>query len=58
MGMPKAGELIKNPMTGERAVFRIGTEQTDSKLLLAYLYTRPGGAVTGEHVHPAIEERK
>ena len=53
----KAGDVFENPVTGERAVVRIGTEQTDGELLVADLYIRPGGAVMGEHIHPAIEER-
>ena len=53
----KAGDVFENPVTGERAVIRIGTEQTDGELLVADLYIRPGGAVMGEHRHPAIEER-
>src|SRR6186997_2105805 len=53
----KAGDVFENPVTGERAVVRIGTDQNDGELLVADLYVRPGGAVMGEHVHPAIEER-
>jgi quercetin dioxygenase-like cupin family protein len=53
----KAGDVFENPVTGERAVVRIGTDQTDGELLVADLYIRPGGAVMGEHVHPALEER-
>src|SRR5262245_3623035 len=55
--MSKAGDVIENPVTGERAVVRIGTEQTGGELLVVDLYIRPGGAVMGEHLHPAIEER-
>src|SRR5262245_17346593 len=55
--MSKAGDVIENPVTGERAVVRIGTEQTGGELLVVDLYIRPGGAVMGEHAHPAIEER-
>lgn len=55
--MSKAGDVIENPVTGERAVVRIGTEQTGGKLLIVDLYIRPEGAVMGEHVHSAIEER-
>src|SRR5829696_8618159 len=40
--MSKAGDTIENPITGE--------------LLEVDTYVRPGGAVTGEHIHPAIEE--
>src|SRR5215469_6340374 len=55
--MSKAGDVVENPVTGERAVVRIGTEQTGGELLVVDLYVRPGGAVMGEHYHPAIEER-
>jgi quercetin dioxygenase-like cupin family protein len=55
--MSKAGDVVENPVTGERAVVRIGTEQTGGELLVVDLYIRPGGAVMGEHVHSAIEER-
>src|SRR6516225_7990238 len=55
--MSKAGDVFENPVTGERVVVRIGTEETGGELLVVDLYVRPGGAVMGEHVHPAIEER-
>jgi mannose-6-phosphate isomerase-like protein (cupin superfamily) len=49
--------VIENPVTGERAMVRVGTEESGGELLVADLYIRPGGAVAGEHVHPNIEER-
>jgi quercetin dioxygenase-like cupin family protein len=55
--MTRAGDVFENPVTGERAVVRIGSETTDGKELVVDLYIRPGGAVMGEHIHPAIEER-
>ncbi len=55
--MSRAGDVYENPVTGERAVVRIGTEETGGELLVVDLYVRPGGAVIGEHFHPAIEER-
>lgn len=54
--MSKAGDVYENPVTGERAVIRVGTEESGGGLLVADLYVRPGGAVAGEHVHPIIEE--
>jgi quercetin dioxygenase-like cupin family protein len=54
--MSKAGDVIENPVTGERVVVRVGTEDSGGELLVVEAYVRPGGAVTGEHVHPAIEE--
>ena len=53
--MSKAGDVIENPVTGERIVVRVGTEDSGGELLVVETYVRPGGAVTGEHVHPAIE---
>jgi quercetin dioxygenase-like cupin family protein len=55
--MSKAGDVFENPVTGERGVARIGTEETGGELLVADLYIRPDGAVMGEHLHPGIEER-
>ena len=55
--MSKAGDFFQNPVTGEAAVVRIGTEESDGELLVADLYIAAGGAVMGEHYHPAIEER-
>ena len=55
--MSKMGEVYENPVTGERAVIRIGTEESGGELLAADLFLRPGSAVMGEHIHPVIEER-
>ena len=55
--MLKAGEVHENPVTGERGVIRVGTDTTGGELLIVDLYVRPGGAVMGEHLHPAMEER-
>jgi quercetin dioxygenase-like cupin family protein len=55
--MLKAGEVYENPVTGERAVIRIGTDTTGGERLVVDLYIRPGGAVMGEHFHPGMEER-
>ena len=54
--MSKTGDVIENPVTGERVVVRVGTEDSGGDLLAVDGYIRPGGAVTGEHVHPAIDE--
>jgi hypothetical protein len=37
----KAGDVIENPVTGERAVVRVGTEESGGELLVADLYVRP-----------------
>ncbi len=54
--MAKAGEVFENPVTGERAVVRLGTEDTGGDRVVVDLYVKPGGAVSGEHVHPVMEE--
>ena len=54
--MSKAGDIVENPVTGERAIARVGTEESSGELLEVDMYVRPGGAVAGEHVHPIIEE--
>jgi mannose-6-phosphate isomerase-like protein (cupin superfamily) len=54
--MSRLGDVFENPITGERVVVRVGTEESGGDLLVADLYVRPGGAVTGEHVHTRIEE--
>ena len=53
----KAGDFFQNPVTGEAAIVRIGTKESGGELPVADLYIAPGGAVMGEHYHPAIEER-
>lgn len=55
--MTTTGDVIENPVTGERAVVRIGTRETAGDHGLVDLYVRPGGAVMGEHWHPAMDER-
>ena len=50
------GELYENPVTGERGVVRVPPRQSNGHLLVVDLYVRPGGAVAGEHVHPAATE--
>lgn len=54
--MSRAGDVIENPVTGERAVVRLGTEESRGERLEADLYVKPGGAVATEHIHPTIEE--
>jgi quercetin dioxygenase-like cupin family protein len=55
-GMSRAGEVYENPVTGERVVVRLGTEESGGEHLVVDLYVAPGGAVAGEHVHQDIEE--
>lgn len=54
--MSRAGDVVENPVTGERVLVRVGTDDSGGGLLVAELFVRPGGAVAGEHVHPVIDE--
>lgn len=54
--MSRKGDVFENPVTGERVVVRIGSEESGGDLLVVDLYIRPGGAVAGEHVHSYVEE--
>src|SRR5918998_5682105 len=52
----RVGEVFENPVTGERGVVRIAPNKSNGYLLVVDLYVRPGGAVTGEHIHPEFTE--
>lgn len=55
--MSRAGDVTENPVTGERAVARLRTEETRGERLVVDLFVRPGGAVVGKHLHSQLEER-
>lgn len=55
--MSRQGDFWENRVTGERAVVLRGTEDGGGEPMLVELTVRPGGAVAGEHVHPALTER-
>ena len=53
----RIGEMIENPVTGERGVVRIPPQPSNGHLFVADLYVRPGGTPAGgEHLHPASTE--
>lgn len=54
--MSKAGDVFENPITGEWAVVRVGTEETGGDLIISDLHVSPGGRVAAEHVHPVGNE--
>ena len=56
-GIPAAGRVIDNPISGEHIVIRESGAQTGGKLLAFDLFLPPGGHVPARHVHPAQEER-
>jgi mannose-6-phosphate isomerase-like protein (cupin superfamily) len=57
MRLPNAGELAWNPVTGERVIVLEGPAESTERRLVAELHVSPGGAVVGEHLHPAIREQ-
>jgi hypothetical protein len=55
--MTTTGDVLENPVTGERVVIRIGSAETVGACGLVDLYIRSNGAAVGEYWHPAMEER-
>jgi quercetin dioxygenase-like cupin family protein len=55
--MAYAGQIIENPVSGEKITFRKTAADTDGELLQFDLELSPDGKVPGMHVHPAQEER-
>jgi quercetin dioxygenase-like cupin family protein len=54
--MLRAGDVIENPMTGERVVVIEGSADTGGEYLLGELIVSPGGQVVGEHIHDTLDE--
>jgi quercetin dioxygenase-like cupin family protein len=55
--IPAAGQVITNPISGERIVIRESAAQTGGRLLAFDLFLPPGAHVPARHVHPVQEER-
>ena len=55
--MAYAGQILENPVSGERIVFRTTALDTGGELLAFELFLAPDGHVPGAHVHPQQEER-
>jgi quercetin dioxygenase-like cupin family protein len=55
--MAYAGQILENPVSGERIVFRKTASDTNGELLALELFLAPDGHVPGAHVHPQQEER-
>ena len=55
--MAYSGQIIENPVSGERIVFRKTAADTNGEYLEIDLYLAPDGHVPGAHVHPKQEER-
>jgi mannose-6-phosphate isomerase-like protein (cupin superfamily) len=55
--MPKAGEVLENPVSGQRLVFRRTARETNGESLEYELLFRPSGFLAEEHFHPRQSER-
>jgi mannose-6-phosphate isomerase-like protein (cupin superfamily) len=55
--MAHAGQILENPQSGERFIFRKTAADTDGAYLEFDLELQPDGKVPGKHIHPNQEER-
>jgi mannose-6-phosphate isomerase-like protein (cupin superfamily) len=55
--MTRNGQILHNPVTGERVKWHLTSADTDGRLIRAEWWARPGGGATFEHVHREAEER-
>src|SRR4029450_3240540 len=51
------GDVIENPITGERLVFRKTSRETNGEAVVLETFVKPSGFVAAAHVHPFQEER-
>ena len=51
------GDVIENPVTGERLVFRKTSRETNGEAVVLETFVKPSGFVAAAHVHPFQEER-
>jgi quercetin dioxygenase-like cupin family protein len=54
--MAKIGDIIDNPVTGERIVVLQSTQETNGELFAFELSVKPHGFVAAEHIHLKQEE--
>jgi quercetin dioxygenase-like cupin family protein len=55
--MIHAGDVIENPVTGERLVFRKTSRETNGEAVVIETIVKPNGFVAAGHLHPYQEER-
>src|SRR5262245_8894976 len=53
----RSGDVLENPITGERLRFRATAAETDGELTAFEVTVRPGGGVKVRHRHPRQVER-
>jgi quercetin dioxygenase-like cupin family protein len=51
-----AGDVVENPATRERSIVIEAPADNPERRLVSELHLRPGAAVVGEHLHPALHE--
>ena len=54
--MAKAGDVIRNPLTGETVTFLVTSADSNGELLRIEMVAEPGAAGATEHVHPKLTE--
>ena len=55
--MAKSGQMIENPIIGDRVIFRKTAQDTDGEMLELEIFIKPGAAGPPLHIHPNSEER-
>jgi mannose-6-phosphate isomerase-like protein (cupin superfamily) len=55
--MIQPGQIIDNPITGERLVFLKTSQETNGELVEFEAFVKPTGFVASAHLHPYQEER-
>lgn len=55
--MIQAGDVIENPVTGKRLVFRTTSRETNGEAVVLETFVKADGFVAAAHVHPHQEER-
>jgi quercetin dioxygenase-like cupin family protein len=55
--MIHAGDVLENPVTGERIVFHETSRETGGVAVVFETFVQPDGFVAAAHVHPKQEER-
>ena len=55
--MASAGDVIENPIQGDRIVFRSTARETHGEALALEVFVSSGAAGSPYHIHPGQEER-
>ena len=55
--MIRKGDMLENPVTGERLIFHRTSRETNGEAVLVETIVRPDGFVAAAHVHPHQSER-